>query len=300
MKILGINDEKCIKCLACVNDCPASLFIKKETKPGEKRKVYFEDPTGNCCIKCGHCVCICPTDAIIYESDEKFETFEGVDEPSKLINYDSILQVLRSRRSIRKYKDKPVPKKDIEAVLEAMRYAPSATNAQIWKYIVVQDPKNIAILRKATQKMFKILLKALKFAKLFKIFLPSHLKEYVTDPSTKISLENLVNESKRGEDNVFYGAPVIIITYAPLKMSKTMIGVDAGIALTHGMLAAQSRGLGTCLIGFTEETLNHSKKLKKKFGISKKEIVNGVMILGYPAVKYNKVPPREKLKIKWS
>ena len=77
MKILGLDDEKCIKCLACVDDCPSKLFIKPPTETGDKRKVFFEDPY-NRCIECGHCVSICPTDAIIFTDPEGPLEFEEV------------------------------------------------------------------------------------------------------------------------------------------------------------------------------------------------------------------------------
>ena len=38
MIVTGINDEKCIKCLECVKECPIGLFIKPPTETGEKRQ----------------------------------------------------------------------------------------------------------------------------------------------------------------------------------------------------------------------------------------------------------------------
>ena len=48
------------------------------------------------------------------------------------------MDVIRSRRSIRKYKPNPVPNADVEDVLEAARLAPSWANSQCWKFIVVK------------------------------------------------------------------------------------------------------------------------------------------------------------------
>ena len=298
MKIIGMNKEKCIKCLECLKDCPASLFFKPPTKAGEKREVVFNDPY-NSCIKCGHCISICPVKAIIFEDAEESYEFEGVKTPSSLINYEDLMKVLRSRRSIRRFKSEPVPKEDSEAILEAMRYAPSATNAQLWEYIVITDPQEIEKLQKCVIKMMKLARKALKLARIFKIFLSKRIKKLVSDPATKISLDEFLERTNNGEDRIFYNAPVIIITYAPVTGSKIMTAADAGIALTYGMLTAQARDLGTCWIGFAQEALNRFKKNKKFFRIPKKMNVNGVLIIGYPDVKYYRVPPRKKLKIKW-
>jgi nitroreductase len=54
-----------------------------------------------------------------------------------------ILDLIISRQSVRKYSEKPVEKEKIERIVEAGRMAPSACNAQPWKFIVVTDPELI-------------------------------------------------------------------------------------------------------------------------------------------------------------
>ena len=100
-----------------------------------------------------------------------------------------------------------------------------------------------------------------------------------------------------GDDMIFFKAPIVIILYAP-PYSK-MTGPDAGIALTHGMLAAQSLGLGTCWIGFAQEYLWRSKKTRKTLGIPKDRNVYGVIVMGYPNIKFERAPPRRELSVKW-
>ena len=55
-----------------------------------------------------------------------------------------LMDVIRQRRSIRKYKSDPVPEEDIEYILEAARLAPSWANGQCWKFIVIKD-ENVKI-----------------------------------------------------------------------------------------------------------------------------------------------------------
>jgi nitroreductase len=52
-----------------------------------------------------------------------------------------LMQAIRGRRSIRKYKPDPVSDKAVETVLEAARWAPSWTNSQCWRFVVVRDPQ---------------------------------------------------------------------------------------------------------------------------------------------------------------
>ena len=98
-----------------------------------------------------------------------------------------------------------------------------------------------------------------------------------------------------GNDPVFHSAPCAIILYSP--SYGHMGGNDAGIAFTYGMLAAEARGLGTCWIGYVEELLFRNKKMRKSLGIAKGEKPWGVMVVGYPKIKYKNLPPRDSLRI---
>ena len=54
---------------------------------------------------------------------------------------DSLLEFLRSRRSIRKFKPEPPPRELLLKVIDAARFAPSAKNSQPWRFIIVEDPE---------------------------------------------------------------------------------------------------------------------------------------------------------------
>jgi nitroreductase len=75
--------------------------------------------------------------------------------------------------------------------------------------------------------------------------------------------------------------------------------LEPAIALTYGMLAAHTRGLGTCWIGAAIRALNNNKKIKELLGISRHMKIAGVLTLGYPAVTYHRVPPRKPVNAKW-
>jgi len=295
MIIKGINSEKCIKCLDCVKECPSGLFYKPPTKIGEKRTVKFKGKEG--CIECGHCIAVCPTDAIIYKEAEEALTFDKIKNPASLVDYDTLLKFIQARRSIRRYKKEEVSKRDIEAILKAMRYAPSAQNARSWKYIILQDKEKINKIRQSVIKMLKLLKKLVDHKKILKYFMPRSIKEVITNPNEDTALDDFFERIDKGEDPVFYNAPVLIITYT--SENNRFADNDAGIALTHGILAAQSRGLGACWIGYAQEALNRYKDLRKLLEIPKDMNINGVLIIGYPDVEYHRIPPREPLDVEW-
>ncbi len=55
----------------------------------------------------------------------------------------SILDIIKSRRSTRRFKSDEIPEEDINAVLEAARWAPSGENFQPWQFIVIKDKKTM-------------------------------------------------------------------------------------------------------------------------------------------------------------
>ncbi|MHA1651138.1 MAG: nitroreductase family protein [Candidatus Helarchaeota archaeon] len=292
MKILGINSEKCINCGQCIADCPQKLYSEVD----ETNQIIFEDPY-NICILCGHCLAICPTNAIIAEEIEDLYEFEEAKDPSKLLNYENLMKLLRARRSIRRFQDKPIPREQIEMILQAMRYAPSASNKQSWNYIVLTNREKIKIFADKVMELYYLLRKVLKLKFLLRFFVRGETRRLLLDPGTKIAIERTIADHKAGKDVMFYNAPCVIVLHS--LQYGNMAGADAGIALTHGMLAAQSLGIGTCWIGLAQEAVFRKKKLRKWLGIPKGRNCFGVLALGFPDVKYYRAPPRNKLQVQW-
>jgi hypothetical protein len=73
----------------------------------------------------------------------KGEKFKKVFEALDVADYDELLGLLKFRRSIRGFNGDPVPRKMIEKILEAGRWAPSGGNAQPWEFVVVENKDTI-------------------------------------------------------------------------------------------------------------------------------------------------------------
>ncbi|TFG21443.1 MAG: 4Fe-4S dicluster domain-containing protein [Promethearchaeota archaeon] len=296
MQIKGIDIEKCTQCGACIQECAPDVISKFVDETNPKGTVVKYDDPYDACSRCGHCLAICPTEAIDYSDAEPTFASEGVKKPQD-VPYSTIMEIIRARRSIRQYKDKPVPKEEIEAVLEAMRYAPSASNEQNWEYMVFTDRKQIQTFSKKVTSVIELTHKLVSNKIISNVFIWGNTRKLVKDPSFLYSMGNLIKKVEEGKDPIFFNAPCVIVLHSPVY--GNMAGCDSGIALTHGMLAAQSRGLGTCWIGIAQETVQRIKKLAKWLGIPKGRKVWGVMILGYPKVKFLRAPPRKPLAIEW-
>ncbi|MBD3230791.1 MAG: 4Fe-4S dicluster domain-containing protein [Candidatus Lokiarchaeota archaeon] len=298
MKIIEVDKSKCVRCEECLKECPLDLFSKSDSGSQNGPIISFKDEY-NACIKCGHCLAICPTDAVIAEGLKDLDgcwEFEEAKKPSNLIDYMNFLKFIRARRSIRRFQDKIVPKEKIEKVLEAIRYAPSARNAQNWHFTIIKDKDKIKFFKNQVMRLFYLLKKILKFKFILKFFVSGYQKKMLTDPKTKYSINELIKDHENGVDRIFYDAPcVIVIDYT----KNDIAGNDCGIALTHGIYAAQALGLGTCWIGYAQEAIKRFKKLKKFLEIPKNRKCYGVLILGYPNMEFLRAPPREKLEVDW-
>jgi len=124
-----------------------------------------------------------------------------------------VLDVIQKRRSIRKYKEDPIPEKALMRVLEAARLAPSGKNFQPWKFIIVKD-------------------KALK---------------------EKLAQASAGQFFMAEAPIIIVGCGFPDNCYAHMGRYMKSWSVDVTIALEHLMLQAQEEGLGTCWIGSFEE-----------------------------------------------
>jgi len=96
---------------------------------------------------------------------------------------------------------------------------------------------------------------------------------------------------ERGFDTVFYNAPHILIIHSKNQYDA----MNATIALTYGMLSAQSLGLGSCWIDSLRRILNSNKDIKENL-VGLNDTVWGGIIIGYPAQIFYHAPPRPSLK----
>jgi nitroreductase len=240
---------------------------------------------------------VCAYDAIDYESEEPVKDFEGIGNPESIIDYETISKFFLARRSIRRFKNEPVPEDTIKKILEAMRYAPSGSNKQLWQYIVVTDP---AVRDKITRGAFEVFRKVKLLQKIRWLILPFLNKEerkFLGSRWLARIIDRTISDFAKGRDRIFFGAPCVLILHSP--GYGNLAANDAGIALTLGMFAAQALGLGTCWIGFAEEAFLRNRKLRAEFGIPKGHAVRGVLALGYPNVRFSRAPVRKPLNVKW-
>ncbi|MGQ9460880.1 MAG: nitroreductase family protein [Candidatus Bathyarchaeaceae archaeon] len=178
-----------------------------------------------------------------------------------------LLDLMKSRRSIRKYRKEPVPLEKIHRIMEAGRHAPSGANMQPWIYILVTDNKLKEKIRKEAEKIEKN----------FHNKAPNKLKKWLKEQ--KIT----------SEKSFLTEAPALIVvsgfTEVPYWLESTWISI------AYILLYAESQSLGT--LTYTPSDTSFLNKL-----LNVPEVYRPVAILpiGYPAEKPSpETRPRKSL-----
>ncbi|VVB97712.1 Coenzyme F420:L-glutamate ligase [uncultured archaeon] len=186
-----------------------------------------------------------------------------------------IVEVIKTRRCVREFSEKQVPDEEIEFLIDYARYAPSGFNMQPWSFLVV---KNKEVMRKISEHGKKSMIPML---------------EPMKDTSPK-ARDFLVFLKTKGTD-MFYNAPVLVIILG--NKNAPTVDYDCAMAAQTMMLAAQSKGIGSCWIGGVQPALMDESFLKE-LGAPAGYKAIAPLIFGYPKGK-TEMPGRAEPEVVW-
>ncbi|GFE62414.1 nitroreductase family protein [Geobacter sp. AOG2] len=172
------------------------------------------------------------------------------------------LEAIRTRKSVRRFSDRPVEVEKLQSILEAARMAPSWANMQCWRFVVVQEPA---------------------------------LKRRISELSGADSVFTTKGYKSNPSQRALADAPVVIAACAECNQSGDTRGqqyymTDVGFAAASLMLAAHSLGLGSVFVGIFDE-----KQVGSLLGIPAYISIVGLIPLGYPQEIPESVPLRKPL-----
>ena len=190
-----------------------------------------------------------------------------------------VFEIMKQRKSVRKYLDKSVPRADIEDLIRCAGSPPSAINLQPWEYVVTYGEEKDRLIR----RLKKV----------------HAMKNVSCGPGTSTPLpEKIADRSRRAlkvmepqiaKLNVpfnqfieegscsFYGAPVVIIVLMD-KVFPKLRYLDVGLSVSYLLLAAEAKGLSTCPIGLITE---YGDDIKDVLNIPEEKEVLLAISLGY-------------------
>ena len=266
MSKVSIDREKCIGCESCVKDCITYSLEMSENK------AQVAEGGDDRCISCQHCFAICPTGAISFDGKNPQDA-----ETPNFGNPDDLLKLIKSRRSVRQFKQDEITADDWNKIKSMLPYIPTGCNFNGLHFSFVESRTAMDKLNEYTRKTLLKLISnkfTSKYAGKFARF--------------KTAFEN-------GEDIIFRQAPAMIVVSSSIK--APCANVDPIIALSYIELYVNSLGLGTCWCGFAQSCFKIMPKLSEFVKIPDGYKPVYAMLIGYPSVNYPRVIMPEEFPI---
>jgi nitroreductase/NAD-dependent dihydropyrimidine dehydrogenase PreA subunit len=272
MNLIKIDEKTCNHDGVCALVCPAGLIDMKKGKFPEA--IVGADEI---CIRCGHCVASCPTASIThrYVPVEKCLAIKN----DLKISFEQCGQFLKSRRSIRTYRDRPVAREDIKKLLEIAAYAPAGHNTRLNKWLVIDSKDEL-------KKLSGIVIDWMRF-------MLGGMREF----AVSMHMDRTVERWEAGKDVILRKAPVVVVAYD--EAANPMAPSSCTIALAYVELAAHGMGLGGCWAGYFNAAAIMFPPMKEELGLPESHQCFGSMMIGYPRFDYYRLPTRIQPDISW-
>lgn len=288
-KEITIDNTICKKCKVCVEVCPNGIFQTENmiTSVGAERAVL--------CIMCGQCMAACPEKAIQVEGLDYNKDFFEL--PETINSFNVLIQ---SRRSVRAFKDIPVPKDILEQIVNAISFSPPSFPPLKIELVVVQDKQLIEkslpymisfydnLIKGLNNPIAKHVIRRKMGPEKFQLF-----KNHVL-PMFNIKLPFMKNGT---EDAITRNAQAMILFHANKESDN--FRTDIFIALAYALLRAHSLGIGATAIDLIPPAIERTPFLKQLFKIPEENEVVASVILGYPKFRYKRAIQRKLKNITW-
>ena len=145
---------------------------------------------------------------------------------------NEVMKVIKNRRSVRSYEEKQLEEDDLQTILEAGIWAPSAHNSQPWHLTVVQDA----------------------------VFI-DHMNSVSLNDMAKSPVEWVARMGQSGR-NIFYNAPTVVIVSGKKEGFLEPL-IDCSAAVQNMLVAAESLDVGSCWIGLVRYFFEHGDEVEK-------------------------------------
>jgi len=280
---ITIDSDKCTGCGKCISVCKDFNFLIKNNKV-----ILSNDPVFGC-IGCGHCMAICPAGAIEISGRElsKEDLFD-LPPIEQRASYEQLYALYRRRRSVREFLDKEIAPEIIDKILDAASTSPMGISPSDVNLLIMDSKEKT---RRFAADFCIYLKSMLWFVSGWFLTLMRPFWGKTNDEMFKGFVKPLfnvyINNMNEGINLVNYDAPLAIYFYG----SPYCDPADPIVAATTAMYAAESLGLGTCMLGGVHPLIQKGRKARKfrtDHGIRYPSREGLFVIFGYPAVRYRK------------
>ncbi len=281
---VSIDYERCSGCGACAAVCGVTLVMADGRVRVDRERLFG-------CSGCGQCAAVCPQGCVTVEG-RTLSPADIVPRPAAEVRtgYEGLYALMLSRRSVRRFTDREVDRETIDKILAAASTGPVSippSDVNVWVLAGREKVRAFAaefIDQLAAKK--KWICSPLVLA-LMRPFAGREMVEAMRDFVGPL-LDEIVAAKGRGEDALLYDAPLVMV----FQGSPYASPADPLIAATYATLAAESLGLGSCMIGTVVPFLKQSRRLAEKYGVRANGRDGIAVVFGYPAVEYRRAVKR--------
>ncbi len=280
---IEINSKECIACKACVEVCPSLIFNCEDSSLPQNISIFNPDS----CISCGHCVAICPKNAITHSNftEDKVHKIDSIK-----IDSQELLNLIKIRRSNRTFTDKEIPQTQLDMIIEAAFRAPTASNLQGLKFILIKDKAILEQIIDLTISHYKGMLKLVDNP----IVRPIATKVNPTIGGYIRTFKRMEAQRNKGKDPILRGAKTLLLIYTD---KNSRFGTeDANLAYQNGSLMAESLGVAQVYTGFVCNVAHANNKINKLLGIDGR--IQAGMALGIPKRHFTKYIDKQEISLR--
>ena len=291
MPEITIDADVCKKDGLCTMACTRAISLQEE------RGTIPEISGQERCFGCGQCVAVCPHGAISH-SDYPEDAVNPI-RSENVPTYDQVLELIRSRRSQRLFKEKTVERDVIRKVLEAARFAPSGHNDQSTEFVVIQNKQMIHEIATLTSGYLGKLGRQFRNPigrTVMQFVLARRGAAYVAGLAPE--MEHLASLFNSGTDWILRRPPVLVLFCAD-SAGGSFAGINANLALQNAALAAETVGLGCFYAGFVVLASDRDDQITRLLSLPETHKIYGALAMGYPRLKFKKWPERKPARVTW-
>ena len=280
--MIHINADTCKSCGLCGKVCPRHV-TEVVAENGEKRTAVAAE-RAELCMSCGHCAAVCPTDSITVDGLDA----DAFDELVPMeISDGQLLTLMRQRRSVRRYKNQPLPRDVLDRIVEAVHASPTGAGTVSNGVIIVDHREAIETMMAHTYAMYE------KLDRMLSSPIPRYFVKRKAGARSVGMLDRFVmpgmrwyirwRKEGRG-DEISRDCPALMLFWGPA--DEPMVEANCTLAAFHAILMAETLGVGTCFNHLIPSACNRSPELRAMLGLAEDAEVHAGVTMGYPAIKF--------------
>jgi nitroreductase len=280
-----INRKVCCKCENCAEVCPCNII-----GIAENHQPYFIEDRIPICLTCGQCMAACRSKAVTVKGLSYDNDFMEL--PENQVGYNSFMDFLANRRSVRNFKNKAIPDEALDKIVDAISFAPFGAEPGKMHVTVINNRKKIEAALPHIEKFLDDIVKWIENPiASFMIKWRNSREKFNTIKNNLYPIAKLGNYKLKFGDRITRNAPALIIFHANKGAEEHTD--NALIYSIYAMLSAHALGLGATMIGIVPNAINKVNQVREIFRIPKQHEAVMSLIIGCPKIKYKRAIKRK-------